>query len=40
MLDKSKAMVQTKRNTLILQVGGFDARLTTPPHKKIKTKLL
>jgi len=35
MLDKSK--VQTKRNTLILYVGGFDAQLMTPPHK---TKLL
>jgi hypothetical protein len=34
MPDRSRVMTQTKRDTLVLQVGGFGVRLTTPPHKK------
>ena len=33
--DRSKVMTQTKRDTLVLQVGGFGMGLTTnPPSKK------
>ena len=34
MPDRSKVMTQTKRDTLVLRVGGFDVGLTTPPSKK------
>jgi len=34
MLDRSKVMIQTKRDNLILQVGGWGIRLTSSPHKK------
>jgi hypothetical protein len=33
MPDRSKVMTQTKRDTLVLQVGGFDVGLTTPPSR-------
>ena len=33
--DRSKVMTQTKRDTQVLQVGGFGKGLTTPPSKKI-----
>jgi hypothetical protein len=33
MPDKSKVMTQTKRDTLVLQVGRLGARLTNP-HRK------
>ena len=32
-LDRSKVMTQTKMDTLIIQVGGWDFRLTTS-HRK------
>jgi hypothetical protein len=35
MLDRSKVMTQTKRDTLVLQVGGWGMGLTTHPHKII-----
>jgi len=31
MMDRSKVMTQTKRDILVLQVGGWSLRLTTPP---------
>jgi hypothetical protein len=34
MPDRSRVMTQTKRDTLVLQVGVLGVRLTTPPHKK------
>jgi hypothetical protein len=34
MPDRSRVMTQTKRDTLLLQVGGLCVRLTTPPLKK------
>jgi hypothetical protein len=33
MPDMSKVMTQTKRDTLVLQVGGLGVGLTTPPCK-------
>ena len=39
MPDRSKLMTQTKRDTLVLQVGGFGVGLTTPLSKK-KKKLI
>jgi hypothetical protein len=35
MPDRSRVMTQTKRDTLVLQVGGFGVGLTTPHSKKI-----
>jgi hypothetical protein len=35
MPDRSRVMTQTKRDTLVLQVGGFDVGLTTPHSKKL-----
>jgi hypothetical protein len=34
MPDRSKVMTQTKRDALVLQVGGFGVGLTTPHSKK------
>jgi hypothetical protein len=33
MPDRPKMITQTKRDTLVLQAGGLDVRMTTPPHK-------
>jgi hypothetical protein len=33
--DRSRVMTQTKRDTLVLQVGGFDVGLTTPRSEKL-----
>jgi hypothetical protein len=33
--DRSRVMIQTKRDTLVLQVGGFGMGLTTPHSKKL-----
>jgi hypothetical protein len=35
MPDMSKVMTQTKRDTLVLQVGGFGVGLTIPHSKKL-----
>jgi hypothetical protein len=35
MPDRSRMMSQTKRDTLVLQVGGFGVGLTTTKKKKI-----
>jgi hypothetical protein len=35
MPDRSRVMTQTKRDTLVLQVGGFGVGLTTPCSKKL-----
>jgi hypothetical protein len=35
MPDRSRVMTQTKRDTLVLQVGGFGMGLTTPRSKKL-----
>jgi hypothetical protein len=35
MPDRSKVMTRTKRDTLVLQVGGWGMGLTTPSHKII-----
>jgi hypothetical protein len=35
MPDRSRVMTQTKRDTLVLQVGGFGMRLRTPHSKKL-----
>jgi hypothetical protein len=35
MPDRSRVMTQTKRETLVLQVGGFGVGLTTPHSKKL-----
>jgi hypothetical protein len=35
MPDRSKVMTQKKRDTLVLQVGGWGMGLTTHPHKII-----
>jgi hypothetical protein len=35
MSDRSRVMTQTKRDTLVLQVGGFGVELTTPHSKKL-----
>jgi hypothetical protein len=32
--DRSKVMIQTKRDTFALQVGGLDVGLMAPPSKK------
>jgi hypothetical protein len=34
MPDRSRVMTQTKRDTLVLQAGGFGVGLTTPHSKK------
>jgi len=34
MPDRSKVMIHTKRDTLVLQVGCLAGGLTTPPRKK------
>jgi hypothetical protein len=33
--DRSRVMTQTKRDTLVLQFGGFGVGLTTPRSKKL-----
>jgi hypothetical protein len=35
MPDRSRVMTQTKRDTLVLQVGEFGVGLTTPHSKKL-----
>jgi hypothetical protein len=35
MPDRSRVMTQTKKYTLVLQVGGFGVGLTTPHSKKL-----
>jgi hypothetical protein len=35
MPDRSRVMTQTKRDTLVIQVGGLDVGLTTPHSKKL-----
>jgi hypothetical protein len=35
MPDRSRVMTQTKRDTLVLQVGGFGVGLTTPHSKNL-----
>jgi hypothetical protein len=35
MPDRPKVITQTKRDTLVLQVGGFGVGLTTPHSKKL-----
>jgi hypothetical protein len=35
MPDRSRVMTQTKRDTLVLQVGGFDVGPTTAHSKKL-----
>jgi hypothetical protein len=35
MPDRSRVMTQTKRDTLVLQVGGFGVGLTTPHSKSL-----
>jgi hypothetical protein len=35
MPDRSRVMTQTKRDTLVFQVGGFGVGLTTPHSKKL-----
>ena len=35
MPERSKIMTQTKRNTLVLYVGGWSVRLTYHPFKKL-----
>jgi hypothetical protein len=35
MPDRSRVMTQTKRDTLVLQVGGYGVGLTTPHSKNL-----
>jgi hypothetical protein len=40
MSDRSRVMTQTKRDTLVLQVGGFGVGLTTPHSKNVLLRKL